>query len=66
MTILYVLVGASVFLGVLNLVALTLLSNALFRFMNLDDQEPPPSPTKEDGGLVDLKDTPTYDPRFRR
>jgi hypothetical protein len=37
----------------------------MFRFISPDRQEPPPPPSME-SGLVDPKETPTYDPRFRR
>jgi hypothetical protein len=66
MTYLYLLVGASVLVGVMNLVATILLSNAIFRSMN-----PPaeagraPDDPRESAGLVDPVATPTYDPRFR-
>jgi len=65
MTILYFMVGASLVVGVLNFLAVIFLSNAMFRFISPDRQESPPPPSRE-SGLMDPRETPTYDPRFRR
>lgn len=65
MTILYLLVAASLAVGVLNFLAVVLLSNAMFRFVSLERQAPEPMPSRE-SGLLDLEATATYDPRFRR
>lgn len=64
MTVLYVLVGASLLLGVLNLSATVMLSNSVFRLMVSDRESlvPPPEPER---GLVDPGKNMTYDPRFR-
>lgn len=64
MTILYVLFGASLLLGVLNLCATVMLSNSVFRFM-VSDREPVMPPSAPEKGLVDPGRNMTYDPRFR-
>lgn len=64
MLYLYILTGVSIFLGVLNLVALLFLSNAFFRVM-VSGREPVAPPPRDERGLVDLRESGTYDPRFR-
>lgn len=66
MIYLYFLVGASALVGVVNLFAIILLSNAIFRLMNPPSGlVPPPENPRDSAGLVDPVATPTYDPRFR-
>lgn len=64
MTVLYVLAGTSLLLGMLNLAATVMLSNSVFRIMvSGDEPVMPPPPTEK--GLVDPGRNMTYDPRFR-
>jgi hypothetical protein len=73
MTILYIICGASCFVSLANLVATLFLSNALFRVLVSERDYPPPEPPRlepprpatPDKGLVEVSETPTYDPRFR-
>lgn len=64
MIYLYIMTGVSLFVGVVNLVAVLFLSNAFFRVM-ISGSEPVAPPPKDERGLVDLKESGTYDPRFR-
>jgi hypothetical protein len=64
MTLIFVLFGTCAFLGVLNLVATIMLSNAVYRAFAVSKDIAPPLPSR-DSGLVEIKDSPTYDPRFR-
>jgi hypothetical protein len=65
MTILYSIVVSSLVVGVLNLIAVLFLSNAMFRIL-LASRAPPEKKTSKspEKGLVDVKQTMTYDPRF--
>lgn len=64
MTIVYVLCGLSLFLSASNLLATLFLSNSLFRLLVRRTEAP--TVDAPAGGLVELRETPTYDPRFRR
>jgi len=64
MTLIFVLFGACAFLGVLNFVATIMLSNAVYRAFS-ESKGPAPSLPSRDSGLVEIKNSPTYDPRFR-
>lgn len=64
MTILYSLVASSLVVGTLNLVAVLFLSNALFRILMVPKRPIPGEPKSEEKGLVDIRQTMTYDPRF--
>lgn len=64
MLYLYILTGVSLFVGVVNLVAVLFLSNAFFRVM-VSGREPVAPPPRGERGLVDLRESGTYDPRFR-
>ncbi len=67
MTILYAICGLTLFISLVNLLAVIFLSNSMFRVIVRDRADYPPIPVgRGDSGLVELKDTPTYDPRFRR
>lgn len=67
MIFIHYIVISSLVIGLLNLVAVLFLSNALFRillyrpFRDIGD-ETNPEPDRK--GLVDLKQSMTYDPRF--
>lgn len=66
MNILYILVSASIAVGVFNLIAVLFLSNSLFRMFL---SNPPKGrlykkTDSDDKGLVDMAQTLTYDPRF--
>jgi hypothetical protein len=65
MTILYYIAISSLVVGFLNLIAVLFLSNAMFRILLPSkvvlEKNTPKAPEK---GLVDLKQTMTYDPRF--
>lgn len=63
MMILYVLCGLTLAVSIANLAAVVFLSNSIFRMLVRRDILPPPA--RPQSGLVDLKDSPTYDPRFR-
>lgn len=69
--LIYILFGFCCFFSFLNLVAVLFLSNAVFRFIvsfKSDEEEITTlksRPNTPEGGLVDLKAVPTYDPRFR-
>lgn len=70
MTILYVICGVSCFVSIFNLLALLFMSNSLFRILVSERDLPPPPASvsrnqKETGGLLEVRETPTYDPRFR-
>ena len=70
MTILYVICGISCFVSVFNLLALLFMSNSLFRILVSERDLPPPAASvssgpKESTGLLEVRETPTYDPRFR-
>lgn len=62
--LIYSLVGISIFVGLVNLVAVLFLSNAFFRVM-VYGREPVAPPRSDDRGLVDPRESGTYDPRFR-
>jgi len=73
----YVLLGTSVFLGVLNLIFFVFIATFLVKmgdavktmFQMPTDLAflPPPSPTPDDQGLVEVKTSQrTYDPRFTK
>lgn len=67
MTILYAICGLTLFISLVNLLAVIFLSNSMFRVIVRDRADYPPIPVGNgDSGLVEVKDTPTYDPRFRR
>jgi hypothetical protein len=58
------LVSISCALSFLNLIFILFLSNSIYRLFTRG--MPKQSSLKiEDKGLVDIKDSPTYDPRFR-
>jgi len=63
----YILLSASCFLSFLNFVSLILLSNAIFRLL-VPNKKPPlvssEAPPAQESGLIDLKQSSTYDPRF--
>lgn len=52
-------------LSALNLLFVLFLSNAIFRLFHREDSRRPDAESEPSGGLVDLRDSPTYDPRFR-
>jgi hypothetical protein len=68
--LIYILIGLCCFFSFLNLIAVLFMSNALFRFVvsfkSNEEEQPSVSVARTpEGGLVDLKAVPTYDPRFR-
>jgi hypothetical protein len=65
MTILYSLLSLSCFLSLINLLFVIMLSNSIFRALRPDPRKETSRPEPE-GGLVDLKYSPTYDIRFRQ
>jgi len=63
-----ILIALGCLVSLLNLLATIFLSNAVFRFLaedrnNLHSANPRAS--AKISGLVDVSETPTYDPRFR-
>ena len=61
----YIMLSFCCALSTLNTFFIIFLSNAIFRFIS--DQNPKNKKKniqKIDSGLVDLKNSPTYDPRF--
>lgn len=65
MIMLHYLCVFSCLISFVNLIAILFLSNALFRILSGPTRRPAPS-AQEESGLVELRDVPTYDPRFRR
>lgn len=65
MTLLYILSGISLAASLTNLFATLFLSNSLFRILVQEGQSRPIAPSV-DAGLVEVKESPTYDTRFRR
>jgi len=63
-----VVCAVSLAFSVLNLVATLFLSNFVFRAFVAGPTRPEPPRTPERGspGLMEVKDAPTYDPRFMR
>ena len=51
-------------LSALNLIFVLFLSNAIFRLFYREDSTRSDAES-EPGGLVDVRDSPTYDPRFK-
>lgn len=65
MTILHYIVVSSLVVGIVNLMAVLFLSNALFRILlPTPDRQKRDSEEFSDNGLVDVAPTMTYDPRF--
>lgn len=65
MTILHYIVASSLVVGIVNLVAVLFLSNALFRILlSPPDRQRQDAEESGDKGLVDVAPTMTYDPRF--
>jgi len=52
-------------LSFVNLVAVLFLSNALFRIFS-GNSRTSSLPKQNESGLVEVREVPTYDPRFRR
>lgn len=66
MTILYVLCGLTLFSSLVNILAVIFLSNSIFRVIVRERAEYPPiAVEKRDSGLMEVRESPTYDPRFR-
>ena len=65
MTIEIILISFCCVICVANLFATIFLSNFIFRVLSDDRKVPNTPPIADDKGLVDLKYSPTYDPRFR-
>lgn len=65
MSSLHYLCIVSCVVSFVNLIAILFLSNALFRIFSNAGSELPP-PRQDESGLVDVRESPTYDPRFRR
>lgn len=63
--IIYILLGLCCFFSFLNFIAVLFLSNFLFRIFVPAAEEAKKLSSISDGGLVDVKLSPTYDPRFR-
>jgi len=62
----FIIVSVCCFISFMNLLATVFLSNAVFRLLvsSRPQKDSPVIPSK-DNGLVDLKEVPTYDPRFK-
>lgn len=62
----FIIVSVCCFISSMNLLATVFLSNAVFRLLvsSRPQKDSPVIPSK-DTGLVDLKEVPTYDPRFK-
>jgi hypothetical protein len=63
MTIIIILISVCCFFSLSNLIFVVLLSNSIFRLL-AKKTEYAPLPDQENKGLVDIKNFPTYDPRF--
>jgi hypothetical protein len=63
MTIIIVLLSICCFVSLSNLIFIVLLSNSIFRLLAKKTENIPLS-DQENKGLVDVKNFPTYDPRF--
>jgi hypothetical protein len=61
-----IIASLSLFVSLINLVAILFLSNSMFRLLiNKEAETREPVAAKRDEGLVDVKQSMTYDPRFR-
>lgn len=67
-----ILISCCLFFSVLNIIFTVFLSNSIFRLLTSNGKnlikkqiDKSKNNTNEDGGLVDLEPTVTYDPRFR-
>lgn len=61
-----IIASLSLFISSLNLVAIILLSNSMFRLLvDKEAEAREPVAAKRDEGLVDVRQSVTYDPRFR-
>jgi hypothetical protein len=65
MTLLLALTIACCIFSALNLLFVILLSNSVFRLFYTKERTIEGDKKESDRGLVDVRDTPTYDPRFR-
>jgi len=65
MTCLHYMVISLLVVGLLNLFAILFLSNAIFRILISRSVQTARRPSEvEGGGLIDIKQSMTYDPRF--
>jgi len=62
---LYILMSICLFFSFLNFVFIIFLSNFIFRFFVNSKPSTEKLPNNINSGLVDLKPTVTYDPRFK-
>lgn len=61
-----IIASLSLLVSSLNLVAILFLSNSVFRLLvNKEAEAREPVAAKRDEGLVDVRQSMTYDPRFR-
>lgn len=64
--ILYILISICLFFSILNFIFIIFLSNSIFRLLISNSKSIEEKPLNiTTSGLVDLKPTVTYDPRFK-